>query len=81
MRIDNIEFRRMEDRDPEIVCWNGVSCYTLMWFKKDREGYYIKFIGNRPFDGNSSEKLWELMRYGQGLLDNEFRFLERLREY
>lgn len=79
MRVDNIEFRRLDKRDPEIVCWNGASCYTLMWFKKGREGYNIEFVGNRPFDDGLSDKLWELMRYAQDLLDDEFRFLERVK--
>jgi hypothetical protein len=83
-RIDNLEFRMLrEDRAAEIVCWvtNGDGkeyCYTLLWYRKDREGYYIEFVGRRPLDHKFDNTLWALMEYGQDVLDAEFRLTEAI---
>jgi hypothetical protein len=84
LRKGNLEFRRnKEDRQSEIVRWskNGDGteyCYTLLWYQRDEEGYYIEFVGRRPFDDNS-DNLWELMEYGQEVLDAGFKLEERLK--
>jgi hypothetical protein len=84
LRKGNLEFRRnKEDRQSEIVRWaqNGDGteyCYTLLWYQQDEEGYYIEFVGRRPFDDNS-DNLWEIMEYGQEVLDAEFKLEERLK--
>ena len=86
LRRDNLEFKLNKDnehnRPAEIVCWarNGDGteyCYTLLWYRKDKEGYYVEFVGRRPFD-NDSSVLWEMMEYGQDVLDAKFKLEERL---
>jgi hypothetical protein len=80
MRFEEFEFRRNEnhehDRDPEIVQWaeNGTEyCFTLLWFKKVTDDWYIEFVGNRPLTVENRETLWKLMEYGQTVLDAEFK--------
>jgi hypothetical protein len=83
-RTGNLEFRRnKEGRPAEIVRWtkNGDGteyCYTLLWYKRGSEGFYVEFVGRRPFD-DDSEGLWELMEYGQDTLDAEFKLEESLK--
>jgi len=83
-RTGNLEFRRLrEGRPAEIIRWakNGDGteyCYTLLWYKRDNEGFYAEFVGRRPFD-DDSEGLWELMEYGQDTLDAEFKLEEKLK--
>ena len=79
MRVENIEFRQLrEGRRPEIVQWNsrddseGEYCFTLCWWGKDKEGYSVEFIGNRPFEYNNTKLFWTLMLYGQKVLDAQF---------
>ncbi len=83
MRVDNLEFRRNDSsRSPEIVAWNtndslaGEFCYTLLWWKKDREGYYIEFVGARPLEIDDQASLLKMMKYGQAVLDAEFKLME-----
>lgn len=84
-RISDLEFRwtrstGMTDyRFPEIVRWmpcsagQEESCYTLLHWVQDTEGWYIKFVGSRPMDTNAVDRdlLWELMRFGQQVLNAE----------
>jgi len=79
MRIENIEFRQLGNgRNPEIVQYNKKTnsedeyCFTLLWWGKDKEGYAVEFIGNRPFEYDNTKLLWKLMWYGQRVLDAEF---------
>lgn len=77
MRISNLEFRRLgDDRPAEIICWMGDSerCYTILWYVSGKEGYRIEFVGSRPFELEYGDQqvLWELMKYGQRVLDAEF---------
>ena len=77
MRIGELEFRQALEgtRMPEIVRWQTWPegkeyCYTLLFWEKDREGYYIYFIGGRPLDKDIDQAdLFKLMRYGQAILD------------
>ena len=84
LRRGNLEFRRnQEGRPAEIVRWakNGDGteyCWTLLWYRQDKEGYFVEFVGRRPFD-NNSDNLWEMMEYGQEVLDAEFKLEERLK--
>lgn len=84
LRKGNLEFRRLRDSRPaEIVRWskNGDGteyCWTILWWMQHSEGYYVEFVGRRPFDDNS-DNLWELMEYGQDTLDAEFKLEERLK--
>jgi hypothetical protein len=75
-RLGSLEFRyqEFEDRDAEIVTWDsndtGEFCYSLLFWRKDREGYYVEFVGSRPLDQiHNHEHLWKLIRYGQSVLD------------
>jgi hypothetical protein len=82
MRIEEFEFRRNENheysRDPEIVQWatdqNGKEyCFTLLWFKRGIEDWYIEFVGDRPLTVENRETLWKMMEYGQTVLDVEIK--------
>ena len=83
-RVGNLEFRRnKEGRPAEIVRWaqngDGVEyCYTLLWYQRGQEDFYIEFVGRRPFDDDSAD-LWEIMEYGQAILDAEFELEEKLK--
>ena len=85
MRVKNLEFIRNRDgqylRDPEIVAYDTDSTgkefrYTLLFWRKNREGWQIEFVGNRPLNFDDKETLWNLMQYGQAVLDAEFRLFE-----
>jgi hypothetical protein len=82
-RIGNLEFRwnTDDDRFPEVVAWGPSSssgnkeyCYTLARWQKNREGYDLIFIGNRPFqsDNIDSNIFWNLAKYGQKVTDAVF---------
>ena len=77
MHINDIEFRMLDNHNPEIVEWfesNGKpTCCTLLWFKKGSEGYYVEFVGDRPFQHEDTECLWKLMEYGQSVLNARFK--------
>lgn len=74
MRLGGLEFRQVAgERSPEIVKWNPNPagkeyCYTIMWFERDSEGYYAKFVGSRPFEIDDDGTLWALMRYADAVL-------------
>ena len=85
MRLDNLEFRQIGGaRPPEIIAWNVYEdssrgeefSYTLLWWKKNSEGYYIEFVGDRPLKEDNQETLMKLMKYGQAVLDAEFKLWE-----
>ena len=84
MRTKHYSFIRNDgNRDPEIVKWTTLSIgaetrYTLLWYRKDSEGWRIEFIGDRPLKEEHQTELFELMRYGQTVLDAEFHLLETL---
>lgn len=83
MRINNLEFRRnREGRSPEIVKWcvnntGAEHCFTLLWYIKYEEGWQIQFVGPRPLYEAEPVELFELMRYGQTVLDAETKLMER----
>ena len=84
MRINNLEFRRNSaGRSPEIIKWSvnntgAEFCFTLLWYIKGKEGWEIQFVGDRPFhEAEEPIELFELMRYGQTVLDAETRLMER----
>ena len=92
MRYKNVEFRRAgNDYEPagtrpaEIVAWQEApeksfnrkeTCYTLCWFKEDKEGYYIETIGNRFTEYEDTEALMHVAKYALRALDNEKHFKE-----
>lgn len=57
----------------ELVKWNGDNCYTLLYWVKDDDGYYIKFVGDRPIgnivDKQDIIKIWEYISMIQRFLD------------
>ena len=82
MRFEDFEFRRNlnheTNRDPEIVQWNTSEtgkeyCFTVLWFKRGSEDWYIEFVGDRPLTVENQESLWKLMKYGQTVLDAEIK--------
>ena len=80
MIIGNLEFIDNLDRDrpSEIVCHSNGSKFTILWFKKDSEGYKIKSVGDRIFlDTFDHEHLWQLMHYGMKVLSARQTLLER----
>jgi len=87
MRINNLEFIRnhSEKRDAEIVCWqpktDGTEYrYTILWYCLNKEGWQIEFVGDRPFTVVDEEGvLWDLMYYGQQVLNAEFKLKENLK--
>lgn len=77
--LGELEFRLNGDgRDPEIVkkikMEDGAnSCYTLLFWRKDKEGYSIETVGGRIFDeGVDSAELMKLMKFGQKVLEAKF---------
>lgn len=71
-------------RPPEIVAWQKApeefdreeTCYTLCWFKEDKEGFYIETIGNRFTEYEDTEALMHVAKYALRALDNEKDFKE-----
>ena len=68
MRKGNIEFRWSEcNRLHEIVKWqNTTSCYTIAFFRKHEEGYYMETIGERFFEDHNA---WIVAKYGMQFLN------------
>jgi hypothetical protein len=84
MRYEDLEFRNISGRRPEIVAWQPSPdsdrgeefCYTLLWWKTDSEGYYIEFVGPRPLNYDNQDRLLKMMKYGQAVLDAEFNLMD-----
>ncbi len=82
-RIGNIELRStgkhlIRDDDKittcEIILWfDGVkreSCCTIAHWKRDTEGFDLKFVGSRPLgDDVRVSDFWCLVKAGQEFLD------------
>ena len=73
-RVEGLEYRTCDINlgstkelcTGEIVKWIGDTCYTLAYWKKDSEGFNLKFIGERPFDTNiDKDEFWSLAEMGQ----------------
>jgi hypothetical protein len=85
MRYEDLEFRKNSGaRNSEIVAWSPYPdsdrgeefCFTLLWWKKDKEGYYIEYVGSRPLEYSHPDRLLHMLRYGQSVLDAEYKFME-----
>lgn len=82
--IGDLEFRWITEssRNAEIVRWQeseklGKFCYTLAWWIKDKEGYNLQFIGDRPLASEvDKDDFWALVHYGQKICDAKFEFDE-----
>ena len=77
MRRNDIEFRHLKGRKPEIIAWEGETCFTLAWLKTDSEGYYIKTIGDRFTEHPDTEDVMIVAKYALRSLQNEFHFNQR----
>ena len=72
----------LNDVEPywELVKWNQyrgkATCFTFAYFKKDSEGWELKFVGNRPFEYIDTEDLftiWEALKMTDTTLNNYFK--------
>ena len=77
LRLGNLEARR-SSQGYEIVQWGESSCWVLAyWTDPNRDGFFLKFAGNRPFGDKVDPKdFWALARMGQTLLDYGLERLE-----
>lgn len=51
-------------------------CFSLAYFKRDSEGYALKFVGDRPFrhiDKEDLPMIWSLLKHAQQILDDFFK--------
>ena len=70
MRIADLEFRRTP---AEIVSWQGAFCYVIALWSEHKEGWDLRFIGQRPFGPEiDREVFWKVAQYGQKVLDAEW---------
>lgn len=62
----------------ELIKWyynkksDKLNCFTLAYWIKDDEGYYLKFVGGRPFeeiDALDVETIWRKLKEAQKVLD------------
>jgi hypothetical protein len=79
MRIENFEFRKLENRDAEIVAWNKQEsgkeyCYTIAFFNKDKEGYDMRTVGDRILV-DDYDTLHKLIKYAFTVLHAEFELM------
>jgi len=84
MRYKNVEFRPgTEKRRAEIVAWtlceiiDKETCFTLCWIMADREGYYMKTIGDRYVEYEDMEALNHVAKYALRSLNVQHEFEER----
>lgn len=88
-RIRELELRWTEnivtkEEYMEIVIWRARDtgsefCFSLLIWNKKSEGWELRFVGDRPFGYEvDHDLLWSLMRYGQDILDAEFRLSESI---
>lgn len=50
-------------------------CFSLAYFRKDDEGYYLHFVGSRPFEYIDAEDVpfvWAALNSAQKILDAYF---------
>ena len=50
-------------------------CFSLAYWRRDDEGYELKFVGNRPFvyiEPEHIEIIWKALRVAQKVLDAWF---------
>ena len=64
----------------DLVKWDVNSygekyCYSLAYWRRDSEGYYLHFVGNRPFPYIDTEDItivWKALKIAQKVLDAWF---------
>ena len=76
-RACDVSLRTTETNNTiELVSWQNDGekdyCFTLAYFVRDKEGYYLKFVGDRPFEyihDIDVPMLWKLLSYAQEILN------------
>lgn len=84
-RIGNLELRSCdkhlisdsEHTTAEIVSWYNNNekdyCCTIAYWTRDDEGFYLKFVGDRPFDDFEHwNDFGKLAKQGQEILNEYF---------
>jgi hypothetical protein len=72
-----------QDRDCEIIAWeysetfDKETCITICWLKPDKEGYYMKTIGDRYVEYEDMEALNHVTKYAMRSLAVQFEFEDR----
>lgn len=95
-RLSLIEENKSNNRTNkyyEIVRWENYDfthekieknsrCLTIALFEEKKEGYDLRFVGNRPFnlDKYEVEHFWLLAKYGQTLLEVEYEFNNKTKD-
>ena len=72
----------------DVVMWCKDSdgkpyCISLAYFVRDNNGYYLKFVGARPFIFLAAERvpeLWEALQDAQKVLDGWFYDTEAMKD-
>ena len=72
----------------DVVMWQKDSkgkpyCFSIAYFVRDDEGYYLKFVGARPFLYVADERvpeLWEALHEAQKVLEGFFDDTEALKD-
>ena len=85
-RIEDIEFRWSDiNQKHELIQWSQTIsteeyCIVIAFFDLGSEGCEIRFIGDRPFITGNSELVWNMLKYGQAIVDAIFELndMERL---
>ena len=83
-RVEDLEVRSCvkyllsdgEHNSAEIVKWakdvrEKEYCSTVAYWNEGKEGYYLQFVGRRPFDVDG-EIFMKLAKQGQQMLDDVF---------
>ena len=58
-----------------ICLWDGKGEYkwTIAYWQKDKEGYFLVFVGNRPLEKRVKwKKLKAIIKQGQAIADKRF---------
>jgi len=81
MRVGNIEARSCDENllsskehvTIEIIKWfeGDKRCLTIAYWEKGKEGYDLKFAGDRPFEVKPA-LFFRIAKSAQEYLDNEF---------
>lgn len=91
LQSDNLEFKWSDHNsrfeiievfscDNEECCGKDgkESCIVIAYWQKNNEGYYLQFVGDRPFHSAiDREDFWRLAKFGQHYLNALFEYNER----
>ena len=56
----------------EIIEWNGDTCVTAAYWVQDRDGFYLKFVADRPLELCAPSAFWAVAKKGQKHLNLHF---------